>query len=146
MQPPQLTARSSSGCFYQDQINCAARGCQFLTKERCAKATDATRPTTPWESMCQSTRKGINMITAITPLDFSPISRLRDLKITKLAWLLNALAQRCTSWCHELRSWVQTLSINQRGIMCLLVGVLFGVQVSCWKVRQQLVYTLLFWL
>ena len=81
----------------------------------------------------------LNRITAITPLDFSPISRLRELKLTKLAVLLNTLAQWCTSWCHQLRSWVQTLGINQRGIMCLLVGVLLDVQVPCWEVHQQLI-------
>ena len=43
------------------------------------------------------TSKHFNRITAITPLDFSPISRLRELKHTKLAVVLNALSQRCTS-------------------------------------------------
>ena len=32
-----------------------------------------------------------------TPLDFSPISRSWELKLTKLAVLLNALTQWCTS-------------------------------------------------
>ena len=54
--------------------------------------------------------------------------------------LLNALAQRCTSWCHQLRSWVQTLGVNLRGIMCLLVDVFFRVRAPCWEVRQQLVF------
>ena len=85
------------------------------------------------------TREVLNRITAITPLDFLPISRSRELKITKLAWLLNALAQRCTSWCHQLRSWVQTLGTNQRGIMCLFVCVPVKVQFPCWEVHQQLV-------
>ena len=35
----------------------------------------------------------INRITAITPLDFLPISRSWELKLTKLAVLINASAQ-----------------------------------------------------
>ena len=54
--------------------------------------------------------------------------------------LLNELAQRCTSWCHQLRSSVQTQVINQRGITCLIVGVPVKVQVSCWEMHQQLVF------
>ena len=50
----------------------------------------------------------------LPPLDFLLISRSQELKLIKFAVLLNALAQRCTSWCHQLRSWVQTLGINQR--------------------------------
>ena len=46
------------------------------------------------------------------PLDFLPISRSWELKLTKLAVLLNALAQRCTSWCHQLRSCVRIQAIN----------------------------------
>ena len=85
-------------------------------------------------------RDGVNRITAITSLDFSLISRSRELKLTKLAVLLNALAQRCTSWCHQLRSCVQTLGVNQRSIMCLLVDMLSRVRVPCWEVSQQLAF------
>ena len=87
-----------------------------------------------------ATEAAINRIAAITPLGFSPISRSRELKLTKLAVLLNALAQRCTSWYHQVRSWVQTLGINQRSIMSLLVGVPIEVQFPCWEVHRQLVF------
>ena len=40
----------------------------------------------------------LNRISAITPLGFSLISHSRELKLTKLAVLLNALTQQCTSW------------------------------------------------
>ena len=54
--------------------------------------------------------------------------------------LQNTLARRCTSWCHQLRFRVQTMGINKRGIICLLIGVLSRVRVPCWEVRQELVF------
>ena len=85
--------------------------------------------------------KLFNRITAIIPLDFSPISRSQELKLTKLAVLPNTLVQRCTSWRHQMGSWVQTLGIYQRGIMCLLVGVPVEVQFPCWEVPRQLLFS-----
>ena len=82
----------------------------------------------------------VNRITAVTPLGFLPISRSRELKFTKLAVLLNVLAHWCTSWCHQLRSCVQIRGINQRGNMCLLVGVPVEVQILCWEVHQQFIF------
>ena len=82
----------------------------------------------------------INRISAITLLDFSPISRSRELIITKLAWLLNALAHLCTSWWHHLRSWVQTLGTKPRAIMWLLVGGVAKVQAPPWEAYQELVF------
>ena len=65
---------------------------------------------------------GFYRISAITPLDVSPISRSRELKLTKLAVLLNTLAQRCTSWCYQPRPCVRTPGTKPRGINYLLVG------------------------
>ena len=63
----------------------------------------------------QKKRITVNRISAITPLAFLPISRSRELKLTKLVVLLNTLAQWCTSWCQHLRSWVRTKCINPKG-------------------------------
>ena len=81
-----------------------------------------------------------NRITDITPLDFLPNLRSHELKLTQLAGLLNTLAQRSTFWCHQLRFCVRTQDINQRSIMCLVVGVLVKVQLPYWEVHQQLVF------
>ena len=75
----------------------------------------------------------LDRICAIRPGNFSPILRPWDLNLTKLAVLLNALAQWCTSWCHQPMACVRTQGINRRGIMCLLDGVVLGVQAPYWK-------------
>ena len=60
------------------------------------------------------------------PPIYGPISnrktrvRYKTHKITQTA---TALAQRCTSWCRQLRACVQTPDINPRGILCLLDGL-----------------------
>ena len=73
------------------------------------------------------TNEAVNRITVITPLDCSPISSLRELKLTKLAVLLNALAQRSTSWCHQPRPCDRTPRTKPRGVLCLLIGVVANV-------------------
>ena len=57
-------------------------------------------------------------------------SRLCDSKLTKLAVLQNALAQRCTSWRRQPRACVRTQGVNLRGIMYLFDDVVLGVQAS----------------
>ena len=61
-----------------------------------------------------------------------PSTRSRELKITKVALLLKALAQWYISWHYQLMAWVQTPGTKPKGIMYLLVGVQVGVQALPW--------------
>ena len=62
-------------------------------------------------------------------------------KTHKIARRATALAQRCTSWCREPRAYVRTLGTNPRCIMCLLDGVLIGIQAPRWVVHQRLLFS-----
>ena len=79
------------------------------------------------------------LLLSITPLDFFADFTLAGVKTHKLAVQLNALAQRCTSWCPQPRPCVRTLGTKPRGIMCLLVGVVAKVQAPRWVACQWLV-------
>ena len=122
---------------------------QMDPKWRCCHRTDRAREARKNTRVgCRSDAEGrlglrcvlTGLLLHITPVDFSPISGSRESKLSKLAVLLNALARRCTSWCHQLRSRVQTQGVNQRDIMCLLVGVHVKVQFPYWEVHPQLIF------
>ena len=50
------------------------------------------------------------------------------LKTHEFGSVANALAQWCTSWCHQLRAYVRNPGFNPRDIICLLDDVVLEVQ------------------
>ena len=65
-------------------------------------------------------------------------------KTHKIAQRATALAQWCTSWRRQPRACVRNLGTNPRGIMCLLDGVLLGIQASWLMVHQRLLFASFF--
>ena len=88
---------------------------------------------------------------ALVPLYILPIhakivaTYVTGLKTRKIGRPANALAQWCTSWCHQLRACFRNPGVIPRSIMCRLDDAVLWVQAPCKEPLEEAAAQFFWW-